>query len=222
VKDFPYLTLIATSSSTELLLCHSLTNITVLGLSIDISLGEAFDSLSTAFQWQDHQHFQSSEVPLLPLTPPLLDNPSCDFAFKSVLDQALSHVYPSRPDVKHEEPIVAASDLLGCRRLAASFQSAVNQQVCSRVRNAMQYCGSLGVRNFLFCGGVAENESLASAVRAVVLDSDWNLLKPPSVSDSVDDMFVLMQHSMIHSKAKAVRRGYSQLALGEFWFSSPR
>mmetsp|Transcript_11204 Transcript_11204/g.22046 ORF Transcript_11204/g.22046 Transcript_11204/m.22046 type:complete len:146 (-) Transcript_11204:37-474(-) len=140
-----------------------------------------------------------------------------DFAFKRMVEQALTHVFQNTEKERLAEPIVVPTDTQGCCRVAASFQIKSIEQVRSRVLHAIKFCSPLGIRNFLFCGGVAQNKGLNSMLRALVKDNNWNFLEPPHVGDSAEDMMSLLERSLIGRRPTLIKRGYAQMSLGQVY-----
>jgi N6-L-threonylcarbamoyladenine synthase len=174
----PYLLLLVSGGHTQLLAVHDVGAYQRLGTTLDDALGEAFDKtaklLGLGFPGgpQVERWAEGGDQTRFALPRPMMGRPEAHFSFsglKNALRLEASRIVPL-----HENDI---------RDLCASFQLAVTDAVCDRIKTAMNAYTNLHPDHtawrLVAAGGVAANEHLRSALMNLVGERGFSLHVPP-------------------------------------------
>jgi len=187
--SFPFLLLLLSGGHCQLLLCDAVGCYTLLGGTLDDSIGEAYDKVARVLGLQQEAYSRAmhpgallEQVALtgdpaavdfrLPLCRPP-HHRSCDFSFAGLKSSVQRAV---------RERTLTETEIAD---LAASFQQTALMHVESRVQNAVLRLNStrpeLSALPLVVSGGVAKNELLRSRLRALVesLDGLSSIVYPP-------------------------------------------
>lgn len=91
-KEYPYICLVSNSTHTEVYCVRGFYDIEIIGLSIDISLGQAFETIWKALDLKTYNIFNSSDI--IPFPIPMLHHAGFDFSFEGITYRTLQHMYP--------------------------------------------------------------------------------------------------------------------------------
>ena len=138
----PFLGFFGSSTTTQLLLFQN-NSYEILGMDIDMPLGQAYSDLSKELNIPivDIENANNNEIINYPV--PLLTHKGLDFSFAGAFYSSLQRIYPKRRTLSHRcplaEPCYMFEDSQGMSILAQSFQHAVLLQITQRVSKAIKW-----------------------------------------------------------------------------------
>jgi N6-L-threonylcarbamoyladenine synthase len=185
--DFPFLALLVSGGHCQLMKCLGIGNYTILGGTLDDSLGEAFDKTARmlglpvgggggpaveklALQGDP----KAVELPI-----PLRNRKDCDFSYaglKTAVRMAAEKLAVERG--------VESTDQLPLEdkaNICASFQNVAIRHIEMRLNRVMGLLEPEGIRTLALVGGVAANTELRTRLTAVCADRPeaWTMMVPP-------------------------------------------
>lgn len=175
--QFPYLMLLVSGGHSQFVLVEGVGRHTLWGTTIDDALGEAFDKAAKLLGLgypggpEVERWAAKGDETRFALPRPLLREKRLDFSFsglKTALRLAAESVAP-----------VSDTDIAD---LCASFQKAVTDIVAARSAAALERFGNAFpdvTPRFVVAGGVAANEAIGAALRAVAEQAGAELIVPP-------------------------------------------
>jgi N6-L-threonylcarbamoyladenine synthase len=174
---FPYLLLLVSGGHTQTLIVKDVGAYERLGTTLDDAIGEAFDKVAKLLGLgypggpAVEQAAKRGHVAVT-LPRPMLGRPEPHFSLAG-LKTALRNAAQSRAPLDER----AVADL------SASFQDAVAEIVSDRTARAMElYAERLGPeaqRALVVAGGVAANQRIKEALKAIARKQDFRLVVPP-------------------------------------------
>ncbi|MCD4825571.1 MAG: tRNA (adenosine(37)-N6)-threonylcarbamoyltransferase complex transferase subunit TsaD [Phycisphaerae bacterium] len=181
---YPAVALIASGGHTALYQCVGPTEMKLLGSTIDDAAGEAFDKVATILQLGypggpaiDIAARQGNPAAVnFPRS--LLKGQSLDFSFSGLKTAVLYHVngVPGSPLPPDGQPRGIENFSAGqVADIAASFQAAVVDTLCIKIRRAVQQTGA---RTIILGGGVAANSALRDGVKNLAAKLGCVLRRP--------------------------------------------
>jgi len=171
--DFPFLCLTVSGGHTQIVLCHSPTQMKVIGETIDDAAGEAFDKsakllglpypggpLIDKYAREGHPKKFSFPEP---------NTAGLDFSFSGLKTAFLYFV---------REQSTIDTDFTGKNRndLCASIQHTIVNILLKKLRKASE---QTGINEIAIAGGVSANSGLRNAVTEEAKKSGWNVYIPP-------------------------------------------
>ncbi|MCQ2914407.1 MAG: tRNA (adenosine(37)-N6)-threonylcarbamoyltransferase complex transferase subunit TsaD [Alphaproteobacteria bacterium] len=169
---FPYLLLLTSGGHCQILICYGIGKFKRLGATIDDSAGEAFDKVAKMIGLgypggpKVEKEAKEGNPKAYDLPRPMVGKPGCDLSF-SGLKTAVRR-------------IVETGDY-NTQDLCASFQQAVLDSLCSRLKNAIKIfkkeCPN--GTNIVVAGGVAANQALRSAIENLASRYGLKFSAPP-------------------------------------------
>ncbi|KAK4535839.1 hypothetical protein CDCA_CDCA06G1864 [Cyanidium caldarium] len=200
---FPFLVLLASGGHCMLLLARDLGQYSILGGTLDDSIGEAYDKTARllGLEWgggggpalerlarEGNPHAFSFSVPLR-------QRRDCNFSFaglKTAVRLAIEKCRRRAADIDEAQPLVqlnrqAAADI------AASFQYVAVKHLEERLSLALQWCQAHepNVRSVVVAGGVAANATVRERLRAVARQAGWTRRCPQPDGSMRDEESVL-------------------------------
>jgi len=177
---FPYLMLLVSGGHCQFLIAHDADRFTRLGGTIDDAPGEAFDKTAKLLGLPQpggpavEAEAYNGDAARFTFPRPLLDRPGCDMSFSGLKTALLR----TRDAVVAEKGGLTAQDRAD---LCAGFQAAVTDVLAEKSRRALgQYlAGAPHTPAFAVAGGVAANQSIRAALRAVASDAGASFTAPP-------------------------------------------
>jgi len=174
----PYLLLLVSGGHTQLVLVHDVGAYERLGTTIDDALGEAFDKIAKLLGLgfpggpAVERAARGGSAARFSLPRPMLGRQEPHFSFAG-LKTAVRHC-------AHRLAPLTETDISD---LCASFEAAVAESVCDRVRRAMIIAADRvdpnRPRRLVVAGGVAANQRLRAALLALALEHGFTLHVPP-------------------------------------------
>ena len=160
--EFPFLSLVVSGGHTTLYFAEALGKYKVLARTVDDAAGEAFDKVA---------RMMGLGYPGGPIIDALAQKSTQKIAFprprvRGSLNMSFSGLKTAVFQYLQKQPSWIAEDV------AAGFQEAVVDVLCSRIQKA---AASTGARNLAVGGGVAAN----SGLRAALKNLDMNVYLPP-------------------------------------------
>ena len=153
-------------------MAQALGRYSVLGETLDDSIGEAFDKVARMLGLLDDPDFQgihpgyaveivarNGDPVRFAFTEPLLQHKIMDFSFSGMKTAVRSKRECRREDV------------------AASFQHVATKHLLRRTRRAIDHCK---VSHLVVCGGVASNEFIRSKMDQLARQEGLEAIYPPS------------------------------------------
>jgi len=173
----PYLLLLVSGGHCQLLSVEAPGRYRLLGGTIDDAAGEAFDKTAKLMDLgfpggpAVERVASRGDPRRFPLPRPLLDRPGFDFSFAG-LKTAVRYVLQR---AGHVDETFKAD-------LAASFQAAVVDILCARMRAALRWFADAhpgAARHAVVAGGVAANTAIRDALGAIARAEGFVLTAPP-------------------------------------------
>lgn len=185
--DFPFLALLVSGGHCQLMECLGIGNYTIIGGTIDDSLGEAYDKTARLLGLPvgggggpaveklallgDHK---AVELPI-----PLQRRKDCDFSYaglKTAVRKKAEQLAVER-GVESTEQLPEQDKA----NIAASFQNVAIRHLEMRLNRAMLLLEPDGIRTLALVGGVAANTALRTRLEAVCADrpEPWSMFVPP-------------------------------------------
>ncbi|MFT3933959.1 MAG: tRNA (adenosine(37)-N6)-threonylcarbamoyltransferase complex transferase subunit TsaD [Chitinophagaceae bacterium] len=170
--SFPFLCLTVSGGHTQIVLCKSPLDLTIIGQTIDDAAGEAFDKsakllglpypggpLIDKYAKDGNPHAFSFAEPQIP---------GLDFSFSGVKTSIL---YFLQAETK-KNPAFIEENL---KDLCASIQARIISILISKVKRA---AAETGVKNVCIAGGVSANSGLRNAIKETGAQKGWNVFIP--------------------------------------------
>lgn len=161
---FPYLLLLTSGGHCQILVAEGVGKFKRLGATIDDAAGEAFDKVAKMMGLgypggpKIEKYALTGDSKKYDLPRPMVGKPGCDLSF-SGLKTAVRRIVAEKSELTEQEK----SDL------SASFQQAVLDSLCSRLKNAIKFFKKeypTGT-HLVVAGGVAANMALRSALETL-------------------------------------------------------
>ena len=186
--QFPFLALLVSGGHCQLLKCVGIGRYSIIGGTLDDSLGEAFDKTARLLGLPVGggggpavERLALDGDPLsVPLTVPLQTRKDCDFSYAGLKTNvrraaealAKERNVPSAEELPHEDKA----------NIAASFQHIAIKHVEMRLKRAMTLIEddeTNDIRTLALVGGVAANKELRSRLENICNEREWDLVIPP-------------------------------------------
>ena len=184
--EFPFLALLVSGGHCQLLRCERLGNYTILGGTLDDSLGEAFDKVARLLGLPVgggggpalEALARSGDPSAFALSIPLQARKDCDFSYSGLKTNVMRAV-----NKLLEDRNVASVDELSKQDkadIAASFQNVAFKHIEQRLQRAMSMLEPEGIRQLAVVGGVAANTQLRSRLNKLCQDREepWSMYVP--------------------------------------------
>jgi len=186
--DFPFLALLVSGGHCQILKCLGIGKYTILGGTLDDSLGEAFDKTARLLGLPVgggggpavEALARDGDPKSVTLPIPLQKRKDCDFSYaglKTAVRLAAEKICVERGVERAEE--LSREDKAD---IAASFQHVAFRHVEVRLGRAMDRVqGEDGIRTLAVVGGVAANKELRRRLEALCSERNeqWEMLVPP-------------------------------------------
>ena len=170
--DFPFLCLTVSGGHTQIVLCESPLQLTIIGQTIDDAAGEAFDKSAKLLglpypggplidkyaQLGDPNRFTFAEPQI----------PGLDFSFSGVKTSIL---YFLQAETKKDPDFIEEN----LTDLCASVQQRIISILLSKLKKAVV---QTGIKNICLAGGVSANSGLRSALKETGLQQGWQVFIP--------------------------------------------
>lgn len=185
--EFPFLSLLVSGGHCQLLRCDDIGNYTILGGTIDDSLGEAFDKVARLLGLPVgggggpavELLAREGDAKAIQLSVPLQARKDCDFSYSGLK----TNVMRSVNKLLQERNLESAEELSRQDRanIAASFQNVAFKHIEQRLNRAMSLLEPDGIRQLAVVGGVAANQELRSRLQNLCQQRDepWSMYIPP-------------------------------------------
>ncbi|KAL0036282.1 hypothetical protein WJX77_000160 [Trebouxia sp. C0004] len=181
---FPFLCMLVSGGHNMLLVAHAVGDYTLMGSTLDDSVGEAFDKIARllgldlrpnggaaleAFAKRGDPH-------RYPFTVPLRRNNDCNFSYAGLKNSVRLAIQAEAPG-----EATAANEQIRAD-IAASFQRVAITHLAERCRRAATWAKEShpDMQALIVAGGVACNQMLRSALNDVAQEAGLNLVCPPA------------------------------------------
>lgn len=181
---FPYLLLLTSGGHCQILIAHGIGKFQRLGATVDDAAGEAFDKSAKMMGLgypggpKIEQYALSGNANRFELPRPMVGKPGCDLSF-SGLKTAVRHVIEGfSADGTLENAVLSEQDKAD---LCASFQTAVLESLCSRLKNGIKTFKKQCPQgtHLVVAGGVAANKALRQALENLAKKYNLNFAAAP-------------------------------------------
>lgn len=185
--EFPFLALLVSGGHCQILNCRGIGNYSILGGTVDDSLGEAFDKTARLLGLPVgggggpamERLAKHGDPSAIPLSVPLQGRKDLDFSYsglKSNVKRAVDRLIAERG----VESVDEFSDQ-DKANIAASFQNVAIKHVEQRLKRAMEQMEQEGIRTLAVVGGVAANQELRSRLERLCCEREepWTMFVPP-------------------------------------------
>lgn len=191
---FPFMTLLVSGGHNMAVLTRGIGDHTILGSTIDDSIGEAFDKTARVLgitEVPGGPHLErlakEGDASAHTLTKPLSKTRNvalqkgCDFSFsglKTAVRTLFDKTVPAKEDPKGEE---SAERRAARADIAAAFQRVAVEHLCERARRAAEWALELEptIQSLVVAGGVAANQAVRQGVNEVAEGAGLALRCPP-------------------------------------------
>lgn len=183
--EFPFLALLVSGGHCQLLKCNGVGRYTIIGGTLDDSLGEAFDKTARLLGLPVGggggpavEALAKEGDPLsIPLTIPLLQRKDCDFSYaglKTNVRRAAEHLMKER-DLESVNELSREDKA----NIAASFQHIAIRHIEMRLQRTMEMMEEDGIKTLALVGGVAANKELRRRLETLCEEREWSMVVPP-------------------------------------------
>eukprot|EP00536_Pseudo-nitzschia_multiseries_P004457 jgi/Psemu1/295584/fgenesh1_pm.74_\ len=183
--EFPFLALLVSGGHCQLLKCSGIGRYSVLGGTLDDSLGECYDKTARLLGLPIgggggpalEALAKEGNATAIPLTIPLQKRQDCDFSYaglKTNIRRAAEQLAKDRDvdsvlELSHEDKA----------DLAASFQNVAIKHLEQRLERAMKIMEKEKIDTLAVVGGVAANQELRRRLQTKCDDRSWTMVVPP-------------------------------------------
>eukprot|EP00546_Thalassionema_frauenfeldii_P003759 CAMPEP_0178918290 /NCGR_PEP_ID=MMETSP0786-20121207/13750_1 /TAXON_ID=186022 /ORGANISM="Thalassionema frauenfeldii, Strain CCMP 1798" /LENGTH=476 /DNA_ID=CAMNT_0020591995 /DNA_START=134 /DNA_END=1564 /DNA_ORIENTATION=- len=184
--DFPFLTLLVSGGHCQLMKCYGVGNYSIIGGTLDDSLGEAFDKTARLLglpvgggggpgveKLAKQGNPDSVKLPI-----PLQKRKDFDFSYAGLK----TAVRMTAEKMRIERGLDTINDLPvnDKANIAASFQNVAIKHIEQRLKRAMKLCEDEdNIRTLAVVGGVAANQELRSRLDFICQENKWIMHVPP-------------------------------------------
>lgn len=185
--NFPFLALLVSGGHCLLLKCFGIGDYTVIGGTLDDSLGEAFDKTARMLGLPVgggggpavEALAAKGNPKAFHFSVPMQSRKDCDFSFAGLK----TNVRRTTEKLMEERNVASVAELSeeDKANVAASFQYTAIKHIEQRLIRAMDLLDTEGIRTLALVGGVAANKSLRSRVETICNERSnrWELKVPP-------------------------------------------
>jgi N6-L-threonylcarbamoyladenine synthase len=185
--EFPFLSLLVSGGHCQLLRCESIGKYSIMGGTLDDSLGEAFDKVARLLGLPIgggggpalEALAREGDSTAIPLSVPLQARKDCDFSYSGLKTNVMRAVNK----LVEERKVESVNDLSRKDKadIAASFQNVAFKHIEQRLKLAMSILEPEGTRKLAVVGGVAANAELRSRLSKLCQERDepWSMYVPP-------------------------------------------
>lgn len=170
--NFPFLCLTVSGGHTQLVLCKSHLDMTVIGETIDDAAGEAFDKtakmLGLPYPGGPLVDKLAAEGNPMKFSFPISNLPDYQFTFSGLKTSVLYFLQKA----KKENPNFVAENL---NDICASVQYTIIESLMRKLKKAAK---ELGVQHIGIAGGVSANSGLRQAVQDLGRQNGWQVFIP--------------------------------------------
>lgn len=183
--EFPFLALLVSGGHCQIMKCLGIGQYSILGGTLDDSLGEAYDKTARLLQLPVgggggpavEALAKEGNATSIPLTIPLQKRKDCDFSYAGLK----TNVRRAAERIASEQELASVDDLSHEDRanIAASFQHIAIKHLEQRLERAMQTTEAEGIKTLAVVGGVAANMELRRRLDALCEKREWQMVVPP-------------------------------------------
>ena len=183
--EFPFLALLVSGGHCQILKCLGIGQYSILGGTLDDSLGEAYDKTARLLQLPVgggggpavEALAKEGNATSIPLTIPLQKRKDCDFSYAGLK----TNVRRAAERLAEERELESVNDLPREDRanIAASFQNIAIKHLEQRLQRAMKLTENEGIKTLAVVGGVAANMELRKRLDALCETREWDMVVPP-------------------------------------------
>lgn len=185
--EFPFLALLVSGGHCQLIKCSGIGNYSILGGTMDDSLGEAYDKTARMLGLPVgggggpavEQLALEGDPNAIPFSVPLRARKDCDFSFSGLK----SNVRRTGEKLMFERGVETVDQLPREDRanIAASFQNIAIKHLEQRLKRAMSLVEEEGIKSLALVGGVAANTEIRRRLKEVCTNrpDPWSIHIPP-------------------------------------------
>ena len=182
---FPFLALLTSGGHCQLLKCVGIGRYTVIGGTLDDSLGECYDKTARLLGLPVgggggpamEALAKEGNATSIPLTIPLQKRQDCDFSFAGLK----TNIRRAAEKLAVERGVESVVELSQEDKadLAASFQNVAIRHLEERLQRAMKMMGKEDIDTLTVVGGVAANQELRRRLQLLCDEREWSMVVPP-------------------------------------------
>ena len=185
--QFPFMALLVSGGHCQLLKCLGIGRYTVIGGTLDDSLGECYDKTARLLGLPIgggggpalEALAKDGNATAIPLTIPLQKRQDCDFSYAGLK----TNIRRAAEKLAVERGVETVLELSREDKadLAASFQNIAIKHLEQRLARAMKQMKSedSDIDTLAVVGGVAANQELRRRLQAICDDQEWSMVVPP-------------------------------------------
>ena len=185
--QFPFMALLVSGGHCQLLKCLGIGRYTVIGGTLDDSLGECYDKTASLLGLPIgggggpalEALAKDGNATAIPLTIPLQKRQDCDFSYAGLK----TNIRRAAEKLAVERGVETVLELSREDKadLAASFQNIAIKHLEQRLARAMKQMKSedSDIDTLAVVGGVAANQELRRRLQAICDDQGWSMVVPP-------------------------------------------
>lgn len=185
--EFPFLALLVSGGHCQLMKCKGIGDYTILGGTLDDSLGEAFDKTARLLGLPVgggggpavEKLALEGDPTAVKLSVPLQARKDCDFSYSGLK----TNVRRTSEKLIQERGVESVDQLphQDKANIAASFQNVAIKHLEQRLKLAMEMMEKEGIRSLALVGGVAANTELRNRLDALCASREepWKMFVPP-------------------------------------------
>jgi glycoprotease/Kae1 family metallohydrolase len=184
--EFPFLALLVSGGHCQLLQCYGIGDYTILGGTLDDSLGEAYDKTARLLGLPVgggggpaiEKLALLGNPKAIPFSVPMQTRKDYDFSFAGLK----TNVRRITEQYCNERNVTNASELpeQDKANIAASFQHVAITHIEQRLKRAMELVEkNAGIKTLAVVGGVAANQELRKRLELICSNRSWKMHVPP-------------------------------------------
>mmetsp|Transcript_3677 Transcript_3677/g.8766 ORF Transcript_3677/g.8766 Transcript_3677/m.8766 type:complete len:490 (+) Transcript_3677:189-1658(+) len=183
--EFPFLALLVSGGHCQLLKCLGIGRYSVIGGTLDDSLGECYDKTARLLGLPIgggggpalEALAKEGNATAIPLTIPLQKRQDCDFSYAGLK----TNIRRAAEKLTVERGLETVLELSREDKadLAASFQNVAIKHLEQRLIRAMKLMQDENINTLAVVGGVAANQELRRRLQTMCDDKDWSMVVPP-------------------------------------------
>ncbi len=183
--EFPFLALLVSGGHCQLLKCLGIGRYTVIGGTLDDSLGECYDKTARLLGLPIgggggpalEALAKEGNATAIPLTIPLQKRQDCDFSYAGLK----TNIRRAAEKLAVERGVETVLELSQEDKadLAASFQNVAIKHLEQRLTRAMKMMEKEDINTLAVVGGVAANQELRRRLQSMCDDREWSMAVPP-------------------------------------------
>jgi N6-L-threonylcarbamoyladenine synthase len=182
---FPFLALLVSGGHCQLMKCSGIGRYSIIGGTMDDSLGEAFDKTARLLGLPVgggggpavERLAREGNPKAVPLPVPLQKRKDCDFSYAGL--KTAVRIATEKLQKERQLETIEELSLQDKANVASSFQNVAIRHIEERLERAMSLMEEDGIHSLALVGGVAANTELRTRLDTMCSKRGWSMFVPP-------------------------------------------